>query len=249
MSSIALIADVHGNLLALEAAFADIRSREVDEVYCLGDLVGYGPDPNGVIDLVRATNIPTIMGNYDEGVGFGLGHCGCFYPDAEAKRIGAASYEFTSRVVTEERKAFLRSLPRELHLELGGWRAHLVHGSPRRINEYLLPTREARTFERIAAAESADMLVFGHTHQAWHRTFGNVLFVNVSSVGRPKDGDPRASYTVIRFRAGKEAASDATEKSVEIVEARVAYDVERAARDVISAGLPVALAEMLRHGG
>ena len=122
MTTVAVFSDVHGNLTALQAVLADVRAHAVDRVYCLGDLVGYGPDPNGVIDTVREEGIPTIMGNYDEGVGFDLGHCGCFYPDAEAKRIGAASYEFTSRTVTAERKTYLRELPRELRLEIDGLR-------------------------------------------------------------------------------------------------------------------------------
>ena len=164
MTTVAVFSDVHGNLTALQAVLADVRAHAVDGVYCLGDLVGYGPDPNGVIDTVREEGIPTIMGNYDEGVGFDLGHCGCFYPDAEAKRIGAASYEFTSRTVTPERKTYLRELPRELRLEIDGLRIHLVHGSPRKINEYLLPTRDRRTYDRLAAAEDSDVLVFGHTH-------------------------------------------------------------------------------------
>jgi len=262
LSSIALISDVHGNLPALEAVLADVRGQGVNETYCLGDLVGYGGDPNGVVDLIRTTGIPTIMGNYDDGVGFERGHCGCFYPDAEAQRLGTASYEFTSRVVTEENKAFLRSLPRELRRDFDGRHVHLVHGSPRRINEYLLPTRDRRTFERIAAVESADVLVFGHTHQAWHEAFARVLFVNVGSAGRPKDGDPRASYTIMHFgtRAqapvseAKSAAADvaadlAGQLVLEVVEMRVSYDVELAASEVLSVGLPAELAEVLRRGG
>ncbi len=240
MTTVAFFSDVHGNLAALEAVLAEVRARHVDRVYCLGDLVGYGPHPNEVIDAIRVEGVSTIMGNYDEGVGFDLGHCGCFYADAEAKRIGAASYTFTSDAVTVEGKAYLRALPRELRLEIGEQRVHLVHGSPRKINEYLLPTRDERTFERIAAAETADVLVFGHTHRPWHRTFGEVLFVNVGSVGRPTDGDPRAAYTVLHLGPGT---------TVEVEDVRVEYDVERTAAGIVKAGLPVELAEMLRHGG
>jgi putative phosphoesterase len=240
VTTVAIFSDVHGNLNALQAVLADVRTGAVDRVYCLGDLVGYGPDPNGVIDTVREEGIPTIMGNYDEGVGFDLGHCGCFYPDSEAKRIGVSSYEFTSKTVTAERKTYLRELPRELRLEIDGMRVHLVHGSPRKINEYLLPTRDRRTYDRLAAAEESDVLVFGHTHRPWHKMYGNVLFVNVGSAGRPTDGDPRAAYTILRFGPGI---------PVEVEDVRVEYDVEGTAAAMLEVGLPAELAGILRRGG
>jgi len=236
-STVAIFSDVHGNAGALRAVLADIEQRGADETYCLGDLVGYGPDPNGVIDLIREKGIPCLLGNYDDGIGFERGDCGCFYRDAEAERVGALSYEYTVRSVTVERKEFLRGLPRELRLEIEGVKVHLVHGSPRKINEYLLPDRDPRTFERIAASESADVLVFGHTHTPWHRVYGDVLFVNVGSAGKPKDGDPRACYSLLRVRPGG---------AVEIEDVRVTYDVEQVAAQIVEVGLPPELAEMLR---
>ncbi len=230
---------MHGNRLALEAVLDDLRVREITRVYCLGDLVGYGPDPNGVIDLVRSNGIESILGNYDEGVAWETGDCGCFYADAEAKRIGEAAYAFTVATVTAERKAYLRALPRELHADLAGKKVHLVHGSPRRINEYLSRDRDERTYRRLAEAESDDVLAFGHTHDPWFRWYGKTLFVNVGSAGRPKDGDPRAAYVLLR--SSIEAPVD-----VEIV--RAAYDVGAAADAVLAAGLPAALADMLRRG-
>jgi predicted phosphodiesterase len=237
--TLALFSDVHGNRSALEVVLADIRARSIVRTYCLGDLVGYGADPNGVIDVMRKSGIESLLGNYDEGVGWETGDCGCFYPDAEAKRIGDASYSFTVGEVTEEHKAYLRTLPRELHVEFAGKKLHLVHGSPRRINEYLLRDRDERTYERLAATEADDILAFGHTHEAWSAYYGGKLFVAAGSVGRPKDGDPRAGYVVLR-------SVDAGPARVDVV--RVAYDVEAAARAVLSAGLPSALAEKLRSG-
>lgn len=239
MSRLALISDIHGNNLALRAALDDIRGQSVDATYCLGDLVGYGADPNGVIDLLRARDVPSILGNYDEGVAWETGDCGCSYPDDEARRIGEASYSFTVAEVTAERKVYLRSLPRERHVELAGKKVHLVHGSPRRINEYLLRDRDERTFLRLAEAETDDVLCFGHTHDPWFRWYGGKLFVNVGSVGRPKDEDARAAYIVL---------SCSPEGPSEVSIRRVVYDVEAAAQAVIAAGLPSALAEMLRHG-
>lgn len=239
MSSIAVISDIHGNSLALDAVLADIREREVKATYCLGDLVGYGPDPNGAIDLIRDADIPTIMGNYDDGVAWERGDCGCFYGTAEARRIGDASYAFTVRETTGDRKAFLRKLPTERHVALGAVGLHLVHGSPRKINEYLLRDRDERTFLRLARMEEDDVLVFGHTHDPWHRTYGDVLFVNVGSVGRPKDGDPRAMYTLLQAEPGAALTVEAV---------RVTYDVGAVARAILEVGLPRELAEALRQG-
>ena len=233
IETLALFSDVHGNRVALEAVLDDIESREIARVHCLGDLVGYGADPNGVIDLLRARGVDSILGNYDEGV------CGCYYPDAEARRIGEASYAFTVATVTSDRKAYLRTLPKELHVDLADKKIHLVHGSPRRINEYLLRDRDERTYLRLAETEPDDVLAFGHTHDPWFRRYGEKLFVNVGSAGRPKDGDWRAAYVVLRSSA--EAAVDAEIRRVE-------YDVEAAAEGVLAVGLLPALADALRQG-
>jgi len=236
--TLAFISDIHGNVASLRAVLADIEARGVERVYCLGDLVGYGPDPEGVIGLIRAAEIPCIMGNYDDGVGFERGNCGCYYADRAARAIGEASYGFTVGAVSPGGKAWLRSLPRELRVEAGGCRLHVVHGSPRAINEYLLPDRDPRTFERLAAAEDADVLVFGHTHAPWHRQYAGVHFVNVGSVGRPKDGDPRAAYTLLRLEPGL----------VDAETVRVTYDAEETARAAFAVGLPAELAESFRTG-
>ncbi|MBC7294700.1 MAG: metallophosphoesterase family protein [Thermoleophilia bacterium] len=271
MGAVAFISDIHGNSEALEAVLADIQTRQIAAVYCLGDLVGYGPNPNGVIDLVRQMEIPTILGNSDDDIAWERSDCGCYFPDERAKRLGEASYQFTVREVTPENKAYLRALPREKHLFVNGWRLHLVHGSPRRLNEYLLPDRPERSFWRLASNEEDDVLVFGHTHQSWHRWFGRVLFVNVGSVGKPRDGDPRAAYTLLNLKrepgvtkergtkaikgASKVEGATTVEAGTRVEEAitvevvRVAYDVEATARAIIAAGLPADLAEALRRAG
>ena len=238
-TSLAFFSDVHGNASALAAVLADFRARRIERIYCLGDLVGYGPSPNEVIALIRAARIPTVAGNYDDGVGFERGGCGCYYADDEARRIGDASYAFTVAGVSAANQAWLRALPRELRFEAGRRRFHLVHGSPRRINEYLAEERDPRTYERLASFEDADVLVFGHTHVPWHRRHGNVLFVNAGSAGRPKDGDPRAGYTLLHLP---------TDGDPEVTVVRVPYDVETTVAGVLAAGLPPALADAFRSG-
>jgi putative phosphoesterase len=135
----------------------------------------------------------------------------------------------------ERSKAFVRQLPFDLRFELAGKRVRLVHGSPRKVNEYLYEDKPSRTFERIAREAECDVLVFGHTHQPWIREYGGVMFVNCGSVGKPRDGDPRGGFAVLEDADGDVAAS--------IV--RFQYDAERVAREVSASGLPAEYGERL----
>jgi predicted phosphodiesterase len=132
-------------------------------------------------------------------------------------------------------KDFMRALPFELHFEIGDQRVHLVHGSPRKVNEYLFEDKPARLYERLAAAETGEVLVFGHTHKPWLHTYGGVRFVNCGSVGKPKDGDPRGAFAILASTAG----------SLEVTIERVAYDAAAVADAVRSAGLPAEFADRL----
>ena len=235
----ALFSDMHGNRLALEAVLDDMKAREITEAYCLGDLVGYGPDPNGVIDLLRGRWHPEHPRQLRRRRRLGDRRLRLLLSRTEAKRIGEASYAFTVATVTAESKASSAPCPGSCTWTSPAEKVHLVHGSPRRINEYLLRDRDERTYLRLAESEADDVLAFGHTHDPWFRRYGGKLFVNVGSVGRPKDGDPRAMYVALR---------SSTEGPMDVEMRRVAYDVEAAAEAVIAVGLPDTLAAMLRRG-
>ena len=241
MRRIALISDIHGNLTALDTVLADITACGIDELYCLGDLVGYGPDPAGVIDRIRALAIPTIMGNYDSGVGERRGECGCYYASEQARSDGAASYAFTERLVDDERAAWLAALPREIRFEEGGVRVLLAHGSPRKINEYLLPDRTDELLARLAHDADVDVVCVGHVHIPYHRTLpgadGVIHYVSSGSVGKPKDGDPRACWAELLI-------GDAGEVSARFH--RIAYDIDEVATEMRYAGLPETLITALR---
>jgi putative phosphoesterase len=171
---IAIFSDIHGNLAALDAVLADINKQSFDAVYCLGDLVGYAPFPNEVTRRIRDARIPTIMGNYDDGVGFDRDECGCAYREPVEKERGERSLEWTKRHVTDDNKAFLRGLVPELRFEAQSKRVLLVHGSPRKMNEYLFEDRPTSSFQHIAEAANADVIVFGHT-QAVHQNGGRCV--------------------------------------------------------------------------
>jgi predicted phosphodiesterase len=221
----AVLSDVHGNLPGLEAILADIQERGVQTVLCLGDLVGYGPYPNEVAALIRERGIPCLMGNYDQGIGFATGDCGCVYKTDEQRAEGAASLTWTDQVASEQTRAFLRDLDDRFVLETPAGDLLAVHGSPRRINEYLFEDRPEHAMARMAEANPYRAILFGHTHLPYAREVerpngGSTLFVNVGSAGRPKDGDWRVCYALVdpgRLAAGQPAVEFA----------RVAYDFKR----------------------
>ena len=226
----AVFSDVHGNLPALEAILADIERRGVARTFCLGDLVGYGPSPNEVALLVRDRGIPALMGNYDQGIGFETGDCGCVYKTDEQRAEGAASLAWTQQVASAEVKAYLRTLEDHFTLQTPGGEILAVHGSPRRINEYLFEDRPASAMERMAREYPYPAILFGHTHVPYARRVGGTVFVNVGSAGRPKDGDWRVCYALVDpARLGED------EGFVEFV--RVAYDYERLMADMATTPL------------
>lgn len=238
---IAIFSDLHGNLAAGEAVLAAIDAEAPDAIYCLGDLVGYGAFPNETTELIRSRDIPTIMGNYDDGVGFDRNDCGCAYKDAEEEARGQQSLIWTRRVTTELNKAYLRTLHPEIRYEVEGQRFRLVHGSPRRMNEYLFEDRDPRSLERIARSADCDVLIFGHTHKPWVREIENVLFINDGSVGKPKDGDPRAAWALIEVTEDQPISVDIR---------RVPYDIARMATAIRAAdGLPDHFARDIEAGG
>ena len=261
MRRIALFSDVHGNLPALDAVLADIESSGVTEVYCLGDLVGYGPNPAGVIERIRTLGIPTVRGNYDDGIGNRRGECGCYYATEQAKIDGAASYAFTDGALDDFDHEWLAALPDDIRLEEGDVRVLLAHGSPRKINEYLLLDRKDEQLARLADQADADVVCIGHIHIPYHRILiggdgRTIHYISSGSVGKPKDGDPRAGWVEVAFGTEGEvvaathdqiaAPAGATAVWVAVSVHRVTYDIDAVAQAVIEAGLPESLASALR---
>ena len=252
---IALFSDIHANLPALEACLADIEKQKADAVYCLGDLVGYNVWPNEVINEIRKRKIPTIAGNYDYGIGRKSDNCGCAYKTDEDKAMGKISISYTNEMIGKDERDYLRTLPAHINLEFrlneDSLNLLLVHGSPRKINEYLFEDREERSFLRMMTKTTAHIMCFGHTHKPFHKIIrseenGKIKFyhaVNIGSVGKPKDGDPRGCYVLITLN--KESSFlDAESIRVEFI--RFEYDVSKAAQAIENSSLPNAYAEMLR---
>lgn len=254
---LALFSDIHANLPALEAFFEDLEKREIDSIYCLGDLVGYNIWPNEVIEEIRKRNIPTIAGNYDFGIGHHSDDCGCAYKTDEGKANGAVSISLTNELTSEKNRAYPKSLPAHIKLEfkLNEQKLNLllVHESPRKINEYLFEDRDEKSLLRILQYTEADIMCFGHTHKPYHRILNSGgeekphyrHAINLGSFGKPKDSDTRGCYVVLEI---DENASILDKDSIKPQFIRFGYDVEKAAKAVEDSRLPNAYAENLRNG-
>lgn len=243
----ALISDIHANLPALEAVLADIDARSFDAVYHLGDLVGYAPWPNEVVELIQSRRIPGVAGNYDSTVAVSYKHCGCRYEDPVQEALSHVSYEWTLGHVNPETTRFLGALPFRLDIRAGGGHQAasqliLVHGTPTLNTVYWTEDRPdtfSLDMARRAGARAGDLVAFGHTHLPWRREIGGIHFLNTGSVGRPKDGDWRAGYAAVTYDGG----------NFELDFLRVEYDLDRTEAAIRNSGLPDEFARILRTGG
>jgi diadenosine tetraphosphatase ApaH/serine/threonine PP2A family protein phosphatase len=237
----AVLSDVHANLEALRAVLADCRT-DVDSILCLGDVVGYGADPEPCIEIVAERAEFLIAGNHEHGVA-GL------LPLDWFNRMARAAAEWTAARLDADHRAYLADLP--LSLQVGD--ATLVHASPANPDEweYLLTAEDG--FEAFAAFDSRLCFV-GHSHRPACWSLGSSgpeyrpgtvdialdggrrYIVNVGSVGQPRDRDTRACYAIWDQEARRVAIR------------RVSYDWTEARRKIIAAGLPRVLADRLAHG-
>jgi predicted phosphodiesterase len=248
MMRYALISDVHANQPALTAVLKDIADRQgVDATYHLGDLVGYAPWPNEVIGTLRGAAIAGVAGNYDSTVATAYKHCGCRSENAHQEDLAHRSFEWTLQHTSEDSKRFLRALPVRIDIRpfgghLSGRTIRLVHGNNVLNTVYVTEDRSDAFLAKMAegmGAASGDVVAFGHTHKPWHREVGGIHFINTGSVGRPKDGDPRAGYVLLVVN----------ESGVAVEFIRVPYDVEVAAHGILVSDLPHEFADFLRTGG
>lgn len=244
---VALISDIHANLPALEAVLDDIDHRSgIDAIYHVGDLVGYAPWPNETVALLHSRGITGVAGNYDSTVATDYKHCGCKYEDPTQEALSHISYEWTRAHVSVETKRFLGELPFRLDVRAGGGHEAgatlvLVHGTPTLNTVYWTEDRSDSFCTRmaeIAGTRAGDIIAFGHTHKPWTRVVNGIRFVNTGSVGRPKDGDPRAGYVIVTIGA------TATFEFI-----RVPYDLDRAVRAIEASELPDEFGDYLRAGG
>jgi len=240
-SRYAVISDVHSNAEALRSVLRDINKRQVHDIFFLGDAVGYGPEPNESVGLLKSECKTIIAGNHDWGV-LGLTETGSFN---EYARMALA---WTRGVLTAANKEILRTAP--LKSELSGMDITLVHATPCEPEKwhYLLTLSDAEINFKYM---HTDICFIGHSHrpfiiemsfsgelktnkQEMHKTKGSRYIINTGSIGQPRDGDPRACYALV------------DESKMELV--RVGYDIQSTQKKMSDAGLPHTLIERLSYG-
>lgn len=211
----AVIGDIHSNKFALQSVLEDINSKRVDFIVSTGDLVGYLPFPNEVVDMIRENRILVVQGNHDKFIAESE-----LITDEEINKMteeqiqSNASSAFTNWSITDENRNYLKNLPEQLRINCNGLKLQIVHGSHRVVDEYLYEDKEK--LAELAKTLEEDILICGHTHIPYHLTIDNKHFINAGSVGKPKHGDSRAAYVIINVENGKVKS--------EII--KVSYDIE-----------------------
>ena len=184
---IVILSDVHSNLAALNA----LPERDFDELWCLGDLVDYGPNPHEVVEWVRQQAAVAVRGNHDHAAGFSVDpQC-----SAPFKKLAEDTLCFTQAVCTEDDFLYLRSLPVRRELTVSSTRFYLVHAIPSDPLFGYCPEKSDRWKKEVEGI-NADVLIVGHTHTPFQRTVGRTSILNPGSLGQPKTGRPKACYAV-----------------------------------------------------
>jgi putative phosphoesterase len=224
----AFISDIHSNLEALQAVLDVVGGMDV---FCLGDMVGYGASPNQVLDLLRDRNVTCIIGNHDLAA--------VTHNVSDFNSRAAVAVAWTSNQLTEDNVHFLQGLPRQRAMELSGEMVYMTHGSPDdNLGEYVFPATHSDLFDHYLEKLSVRVIALGHTHVPFVYSGRSGTVFNPGSVGQPRDGDKRAAYGILRIDYG----------DIEIELRRVDYDIDTSMKKIIEAGLPESLATRLTIG-
>lgn len=199
---VAVLSDIHANLEALEAALDDARRRGAVAVLVAGDLVGDGPDPAEVVDLLRRSSFPVVRGNVDDKV-VETARLSKAEQAALSEKRRKADVVRTVRALGPGALEWIGALPETLTLRFAGRHLLLVHGSPLGITDYVFPSLTPAALEAKLGPGRPDVLACGHSHIPFARRIRGVLVVNAGSVGRPIDGDARGSYALVEITRGR----------------------------------------------
>ena len=241
VKKVAAFGGIYSNHRALEVAIADATGRGADLLLCLGDLGAFGPHPDRTAEILRQAEIPVVRGNYDDSIARGLDDCQCGYTDPKDNHYARISYEYTLANTSPEHRAWMGSFPHELRFRLGSLEVLAVHGSPRRMNEFLWETTTPTHFlDGLVREAGADLLLGTHTGIHWSRRLGpGRWYVNAGALGRPpNDGNPEVWYAMLEEVDG--------ELAHEFVP--VSYAVEELANEMADEGLPEEFIETIRTG-
>lgn len=244
-SKIAVFGGIYNNSYGLEALLDDAHAREVEAIYCLGDFGGFGPHPQKVWPLLEQGNVLAIQGNYEESLASGREDCNCGYADPRDNHFAEISYRYTEQGCSDEFKHWMGTHPLRRRVRVGERELLLVHGSPRRINEFLFESATPEPYlEVLLDQERCDGVLCTHTGLQWHRRLPSGRdVVNVGVIGRPaNDGQTNVWYAVL------EAGSRAGESSLAVELVPLVYDHQRLADDMRSEGLPEEFVDTILTG-
>jgi diadenosine tetraphosphatase ApaH/serine/threonine PP2A family protein phosphatase len=231
---------VYSNAQALAVAVRDARRRGSDALFALGDFGAFGPHPDRVFPILEEAGVQSIQGNYEESLSTDAADCHCGYTDPRDNHFAQISYDYTRSKTSPGWKRWMGALPKTRRLEAGGRRVLLVHGSPRKINEFLWESTSPVAFlERLLEDCAADVLVCTHTGLHWARRLpSGRLVVNAGVLGRPAN-DGRTNVWYARLTFGRDVG-------VEFVP--ISYDHEGLAQEMEQERLPPEFVETIRTG-
>jgi predicted phosphodiesterase len=248
---VALIGDVHANLPALNAVLADVKKRGVTMILNAGDLVGYGPYPEEVVEALRSNEVISTMGNYERSLMTqwwlseekqSLADDQDWDADPEDTfmlRLKREVSKWTYDILSSGSREYVAGLPECVRMTLFGRNLLIVHGSPSSMTEYITSETPKARLSEIATSSNAGVIISGHAHMPCVREVDGVLFINTGSVGRSEDGDPRACYALL---------SCGDENNLVVEHIRVSYDVDETVRKMEQYELPERYIRAIREG-
>ena len=228
---IAIISDIHSNVYALMNVIDDIDDQKADLIICLGDLVGYGPHPNETISYIKRRNILCLKGNYDASV------VANDFSYIRQTDINSFTLPWTVSELRVSNKYYLDGLPEDLTLTFNKRSIKFVHGSPNKINEYLLENEEIT--KDVMKNLQEDILVCAHTHIPSVKQFDNKLFINCGSVGKPKIGSPDSTYCLLDIDPSGKVTPQIRQ---------VSYEVKKILKDMEMLNIPSSLIKSFEEG-
>lgn len=236
---IAVCGGVYSNPYALQAFVQDARARGAEQLYCLGDLGGYGAEPDAVWPLLLDNDITVVAGNYDVAIGRGDTDCGCGYADPRDNEFAQLMYDYTLANTSRDFAEWMTTLPTERRMTLAGTDVHMVHGSTLALNDFWWESLPEDQHALRVQESGADLVLCTHSGLPWQKQVGDTLVVNVGVLGRPaNDGRLEVWYALLELDGGRVSA--------ELVP--LAYDWQAQAASMRAGGLPEAFVETVETG-
>lgn len=241
MIQIAIVSDIHANIVAFEAILENLKERSIDQIYCLGDLVDFAPWGNEVITLIRKRGIPCILGNHDERIAFDQPIVPLSHHDEIETSNREKAITLSKKTISEDNKKWLAGLPFRLELTFkikeSFQRILLVHATVTNNDKYVYEGDSKESLVEAMGSDLPDAIVMGHTHMSYVQQQDGVLFVNSGSVGRSREKDRKAAYTILTI----------TETGVEAEICKINYDVARTAAAIYASDVPDFYGDFLLH--